>query len=181
MSELRALWSAGWQALARGAAEADHAMHLVALATVAEDGGPAARFVVLRAADPAEAWLEVHTDIETVKVAEVRARGVATILAWDPVSGLQARARARVEIRTGEEVRAQWEAVPPTARVSYGTEPAPGTVIPGPLAYDKPPVFERFAVLRLVVEDLDLVDLNEPHRRAVFSRPDGFAGAWLAP
>ena len=40
---------------------------------------------------------------------------------------------------------------------------------------------ERFAVLRCLAEEIDAVSLAEPHRRALFRRADGFAGAWLAP
>ena len=181
MSDLVRLLDWGWSLLERGVAEADHPMRLVALATVDAEGRPQARHVVLRAANRAEGWLELHTDLSTPKVAQIRRRPDATILAWSPEDRLQIRAEGRVDIRTGARVAALWQGVPPESRVSYGTRPNPGSPIAGPYDYAKPADPARFAVVRLTVRALDLVHLPDRHRRARYDRADGFAGTWLAP
>lgn len=181
MSELARFLDLAWELLAAGVADADHPMRLVALATVDAEGRPQARCVVLRAADRTAAQLDLHTDSATAKVAELARNPEAALLAWSEPDRLQIRANGRVAIETGAAVRPLWDAVPPGSRVSYGTRPAPGSPIAGPYAYDKPADPERFAVLRLTVDRLDLVHLPERHRRARFDRSDGFAGTWLAP
>ncbi|SHI86475.1 pyridoxamine 5'-phosphate oxidase family protein [Wenxinia saemankumensis] len=181
MSERAALRGAMWAALQRGVEEGDHPMRLVALATVTEDGFPAVRTVALRALDRHQGWLEVQSDARSAKVAELTRRPRAALLAWDPGTQLQVRARGEVQIRAGEIVRPAWDRVPEESRVAYGSEPAPGTPIRAATDYVKTPDFDRFAVLRLTIEAVDLVDLNEPHRRVIYQRADHFEGTWLAP
>lgn len=180
MSELAAFLDQGWALLCAGASRSDHPMSQVALATVAE-GQPQARYVVLRDADRAGGWLEVHTDLVTAKVAQVRERPGAAILAWSPEDRVQVRATGRMTVRSGPDIAHLWDRVPPSSRVSYGTRPKPGTPIPDAHDYDKPADPERFAVLRLTIDSLELLHLPERHRRARFDRADGFAGTWLAP
>jgi hypothetical protein len=36
-------------------------------------------------------------------------------------------------------------------------------------------------VLTATVLEVETLRLADPHERAIFRRPDGFAGAWLAP
>ncbi|GGL66073.1 pyridoxamine 5'-phosphate oxidase family protein [Wenxinia marina] len=178
MSDLAAFLAEGWAALEAASRDADDPMRLVALASLGAEG-PQARFVVLRRADARAAELEVHTDSATPKVEELSADPRAALVAWSPERRLQVRATGRVGIRAG--TAAEWALVPAEARVSYGTEPRPGTPIDGAYAYDKPAREERFAVLILHVEAMDLVHLPERHRRARFLRGDGFRGQWLAP
>jgi hypothetical protein len=178
---LQAFLDEAWRHITRGVADSRSPARYPTFVTVSPAGVPEARTVALRGASRAQAVLEVHTDIETAKVAALRATPVAAFHVWLPRADLQIRLTADVEILTGDAVEAQWARVPAASRVSYGTIPVPGAPIPDVYAYDKPPERARFAVLRCALTQIDLVHLGERHRRAGFVRADGWAGSWLAP
>lgn len=180
-NDLSAFLAEAWQHLRRGAADAKSPARYPVLATVASDGTPEARTVALRRADATAAILEVHTDIQSPKVTALRNTPRAALHVWLPRARLQIRVTADVEIRTGPDVQDAWDQVPPASRVSYGTEPLPGTPIPSVHAYEKLPVRDRFAVLRCHAMHIDLVHLDTVHRRAEYLRGNGWAGQWLAP
>ena len=180
-NDLKAFWDLAWQHLMRGAADSRHPARYPTFATVSPDGWPEARTVALRAASQAEARLEVHTDTETAKVRALQATPRAALHVWIPKADLQIRVQARVEMITGPDADAAWDRVPEASRVSYGTQPVPGAEIPQVYAYQKPPDRKRFVVLTCRAEAVDLVELGAQHRRAGYSRADGFKGVWLAP
>lgn len=180
-NDLRAFWDLAWQHLARGAADGRHPARYPTFATVSPEGWPEARTVALRAASASNARLEVHTDTETAKMRAIAASTRAALHVWVPKADMQIRVQARVKVITGPDAEAAWQRVPPASRVSYGTQPAPGTPIASVYAYDKPPERARFAVLACHAEAVDLIELGAQHRRAGYSRDDGFAGVWLAP
>ena len=181
LADLRAFLDAGWQHLRRGVADSRSPARYPTFATVSPDGVPEARTVAMRGAAQADAVVEVHTDIVTAKVKALQASPRAALHIWLPKPRLQIRLTTTVEIVTGDSIDAAWAKVPPESRVSYGTHPEPGSPIPDVFAYDKPPVRDRFAVLRCVIDHIDLVELGERHRRAEFIRADGWNGTWLAP
>lgn len=180
-NDLSALLSEVWQHLGRGAADGRHPARYPTLATVSPAGMPEARTVALRAARRSQNRLEAHTDISTPKVASLAHHPWAQFHIWIPRADLQLRVTTRVEIVTGAEVQAQWDAVPAASRVSYGTAPVPGTPIDHVYAYDKPPVRDRFAVLSCDVHEMDVVHLGAQHRRALFRAEDDWTGQWVAP
>jgi len=179
--DLAAFLDEAWQHLGRGVADSRSPARTPTFATVSPDGMPQARTVVLRAAAQSQALLEVHTDTETAKIADLHHSPFAAFHIWLPKPKLQIRATTAVKILTGDAVEEQWTQVPATARVSYGTRPAPGRPIDHVYAYEKPAERSRFAVLRCKVQQIDLVHLGERHRRAVYVAADGFAGTWVAP
>lgn len=171
-----------WRLLAEGVAEPQSPARRPVLATTGLDGAPQARTVVLRHADPEAALVEVHTDTQSTKIAELRRDPRAALHVWHPGAEVQLRLSGRVTILTGEAARAYWPAVPDGSRASYGVSPAPGTRLPGPHAYLRAADPERFAVLRCVLDRIETVHLGAPiHSRAVFSRGDGWTGDWRAP
>ncbi|SEN67653.1 pyridoxamine 5'-phosphate oxidase family protein [Palleronia pelagia] len=178
-NDLEKLWDFAWQKLHRGAADAKSPLHRPAFATAGREGGAEARIVVLRSASPSRHTLEVHTDSASAKVAELVADPRATLLFWDPKSNLQLRARVRVEMVAGDAEA--WEQLGEGARMNYGGTPSTGTSIGAPDAYDKTPARERHTQLIGHLQSLDAVYLGPEHRRALYSRDDGFAGTWLAP
>lgn len=180
-NDLGAFLNDAWQHLGRGVADARSPARTPTFATVAADGTPNARTVVLRAASQADSVFEVHTDTATDKITDLHHQPKAAFHIWLPKANLQIRATTSVTILTGAQVAEQWAKVPPSARVSYGTEPAPGCAIADAFAYEKPAEPERFAVLRCTVERFDLVHLGERHRRAIYTPQDGWAGTWVAP
>ena len=180
-NDLAAFHDAAWQHLRQGVADDKSPARYPTFATVSADGLPEARTVALRSASQSEAKLEVHTDIATPKVQALRVHPKAAFHIWLPTANLQIRLTTSVEILTGDAVETEWAKVPPISRISYGTEPEPGTPIRDVFNYEKPPNSARFAVLQCWVDHIDLVELAERHRRAEFKRSDDWRGAWLAP
>ena len=178
---LPGLWTQAWQLLGRGTADNRHAFHTFGLSTVAPDGTPRARMVVLRGASQSEGSLTVQTDATSAKIAELSDNPAAALLFWDRKSGLQIRARARVTVLTGEAVQQDWDALSDGAALNYGGRPTPGTPIDDPHDYEETAERARLAVLRAEVLQADILHLGQMHRRAVYDRADGFAGTWLAP
>ena len=180
MTDLAAFWDRAWDELAGGVADGAHPMRIVTLATLGPEG-PQARSMGLRLADRQEAVVAVHTDRVTPKVSQIEADPRVALLAWNPESQVQVRLTGRATVRSGAEVEHLWQEIPPEGRINYGTAPDPGAPIPGPFAYEKPAVRDRFAVLSCRVETVDVVDLSRRHLRAIYVRGDGFAGTWVAP
>ncbi|WP_299651065.1 pyridoxamine 5'-phosphate oxidase family protein [uncultured Tateyamaria sp.] len=180
-NDLAAFLASAWQHLGRGVADGRSPARYPTFATVSPDGLPELRTVALRRASQTDGMVEVHTDIVTPKVQSLRALPKAALHVWLPKADLQIRLTTTVEILTGETVEIAWASVPPASRVSYGTEPDPGTEIDDVYAYTKPPVRDRFAVLRCRIDHIDLVELGERHRRAEFTRETEWLGSWLAP
>ncbi len=152
-----------------------------ALGTVTPEGLPRVRTVVLRSVDRLTAHLEIHTDLNSAKVSELRATPFAALHFWDEAGHLQIRLEAEAVILSGPEVAEIWARVPETSRLSYGITPQPGHQIAGALDYSRKPDPMSFSVLRLKVTAIDVLHLGPDHRRAKFIRSDDWAGQWLAP
>ncbi len=180
-SRLESLHAEVWTRLIRGVHDRRAAARHPTLATVALDGSPQARTVVLRAADRASATLRVYTDAQSAKMDELQAHPHAALHVWDSGAHLQIRLAARVSVRTGDEVAGLWAQLPEAARLSFGCTPASGQPIPDALAYRKVPDPAVFAVLELRLQAMDIVHLGPQHRRARYARADGWAGVWCAP
>ncbi|MEO0379860.1 MAG: pyridoxamine 5'-phosphate oxidase family protein [Pseudomonadota bacterium] len=180
-NDLAAFLDAAWQHLGRGVADAKSPARYPVFATTSPEGWPEARTVALRRAARADSLVEVHTDTETPKVTALRHSPRASLHIWLPRSDLQIRLQAQVEVLTGPGIDADWARVPPGSRVSYGTQPIPGTPIASVYDYDKPALRDRFAVLRCHLVDIDLVHLGPQHRRAIYRADTGWKGTWVAP
>lgn len=178
---LGGLRAAMWEALDAGVRRADHPARYPTFATTTPDGWPEARTVVLRACDAVSGTVRMFTDIETSKIASLRASPRAAIHVWVPTQNLQIRLQVEVSILTGDAAESDWDSVPDHGRNSYGVTPAPGTPIPGALSYVKEPDQATFAVLQCRVVSADLVHLGADHRRARFSQDDDWVGQWLSP
>ncbi len=170
-----------WMHLARGVAESQSPARYPVLATVSPKGAPEARTVALRKADRSAGTVEIHTDVHSHKIASLRHDPRAQLHVWDRTVNLQIRLSLEVTILTGAVVSSLWSGVPTASRTSYGTTPTPGTPIASAFAYEKPSDPAAFAVLQGAIAMIDLVDLNEPHRRALYAPSDGWAGQWLSP
>jgi len=178
---LEVLFSQAWAQLERGVADRRAPARHLTFATVSPKGQPEVRTVVLRAATRSKALLEVHTDSLSAKVSALAHTPCAALHAWIPRARLQIRITAAVTVLTGGDVSGRWQAVPAASRAAYGTRPPPGTPISDADAYEKTANLERFAVLHCQVQDMDLLHLGDPHRRALFTAGDGWQGCWLSP
>jgi pyridoxamine 5'-phosphate oxidase len=178
---LQALLDEAWRHLTRGVEDSRSPARCPTFATVAPDGTPQARTVVLRGTSRSLSVLEVHTDVATSKVVALKHNSKAAFHVWLPSADLQIRMTAVVEIQTGTDTDQQWDRIPEGSRISYGTRPMPGTAISDAYAYEKPSDRERFAVLRCNLLEIDLVHLGARHRRASYISKNEWAGTWLAP
>ncbi len=179
---LDGLWRESWHQLEAVAHDRRSAARHTVLSTIGLSGGPESRITVLRDANQTAGTVVVHTDSTTVKVAELRANPRAALHLWQAREDLQIRLRGHVEIAEGEAVRDLWTRVPNGSRPSYGVEPAPGTPISASDAYTRIINPDHFAVLTLVIAEVDIVHLSaDYHRRARYCRADGWTGQWLAP
>ncbi len=180
-NDLAAFLDLGWQRLTRGVADRRAAARHPVFATVSPDGAPEARTVVLRVASRAQGTVEIHTDGGSDKVTSLRSNPRAQLMVWDEKAKLQIRLSTYVTIHQGAEVADRWKNVPEGSRIAYGASPTPGTPIPTAQAYTKVASLEWFTVLSCRIDAIELMQLIEPHRRAVFLRADGWIGAWRVP
>lgn len=179
--DLPQLYTEVWTRLIRGVHDRHAPARHPTLATVNPEGRAQARTVVLRAADKRLGTLDIHTDLRSAKVGDLRATPFAALHVWDSSAHLQMRLEASVTILSGGDVAAIWEGVPTSSRLSYGITPAPGQPIQKSLDYAKTPNADFFAVLRFEVATIDALHLGPDHRRARFDRQKDWAGVWLAP
>jgi pyridoxamine 5'-phosphate oxidase len=166
-----------------GATTPTHPYRWPVLSTVAADGGPDSRVVVLRRFDPDSRLLVFHTDVRTPKVADLRRDTRCGWLFYDPDDRLQLRVRALADVHHADPfARREFDALPPMTRASYASVGVPGDEegIDAPFDYPpKPPVdeavaFGHFAAVACVIERADVLELHPTgHRRAVFEWPNG--------
>lgn len=197
LDDLDEAQAALWARLARAVRDRRSPWHTPAVATVAADGVPKARVMVLRAVDQVRGCFRLHTDRRAGKVAELAATPRAALLFYDAGARLQLRVEGRARIETeGAEVDSAWAASRPFSRRCYTAPQAPGTESPGP-ASGLPPHLEtreptlaeseagrgNFAILLLEAERLEFLHLAfTGHRRGVFLRDEtGWEGRWLIP
>ena len=129
-SDLKEMHDYAWRLIIRGIVDKKSPARHPTFGTNGLLGMPELRTVVLRHADQKAANLEVHTDVESKKVEELKLNPNVGIHIWFPSNKLQVRIKAVSEIKTGSAIKQQWEKTPDVSRISYGTLPTPGTIIP---------------------------------------------------
>lgn len=179
--DLKEMHEYAWSLITRGTVDKRSPARHPTLGTNGIFGMPELRTVVLRHADPMAAKLEVHTDFKSRKIEELKINPKVGLHIWFPKNKLQIRFKAVSEIKTGETLKEKWDKVPNNSRISYGTRPAPGTSISTSFSYEKPANFERFCVIEVKIEEMDLTHLGTRHTRALFTRESKWSGTWLAP
>ncbi len=144
------------------------------LSSIGIDGGPRARVLVLRKAEPVAGLLWLHSDVRSAKVAELRADGRAALTFWDPRHALQLRLEGEARIEADPALLADgWARVPEGSRRSYSTADAPGSLLAGPLAFTGDGA-GNFAMIALRAERLEWLWLGpERHRRGESRRRGG--------
>ena len=173
--------------LARGVADRRSPFHTPTLATVAEDGGPSLRTVVLRAFDPATRRIRIHTDRRSTKAAEIAARPRVMLHGYDAGAQVQLRLAGHATLHLDDtEAEAAWAGSRAMSRMCYATPHAPGAVLaePPPAPRDADGGRANFAAVTIVLDSLDwLLLAHDGHRRARFTWDSGGAlsAAWVAP
>ncbi|MDX2308177.1 MAG: pyridoxamine 5'-phosphate oxidase family protein [Hyphomicrobium sp.] len=191
-NDLDASLAHAWSLFERGVSDRRSAFHTPAVATIAENGEPAARIMVLRGVERASRTLRFHTDRRSAKIAHLGSASRASILAYDPRAKIQVRLSAAATLHMADDVaQAAWRSSRPQSRLCYEQADTPGRPIAKPL--DAPPPDARyalgddgeanFAVLVLTIDHVEWLYLAiEGHRRASWCW-DGtrWSGSWLAP
>ena len=179
--DLKEMHEYAWRLIIRGIVDKKSPARNPTFGTSGLHGMPELRTVVLRNADQKTSTLEIHTDVESKKIEELKLNPNVGIHIWFPSSKLQVRIKAVSEIKTGDATKEQWAKTPNVSRLSYGTLPKPGTTIQSPFAYEKPANFQRFCIVKVNIEEMDLTHLGIRHTRANFAKKTGWCGSWLAP
>ncbi|MEM5317721.1 pyridoxamine 5'-phosphate oxidase family protein [Paraburkholderia sp. JHI869] len=162
-------------------------------ATIALDGAPAVRTVVLRRVSRERRSVMFHTDVRSTKVAELRRDARISLVGCDLDAGIQMRLHgvARI-VEAPAETRAVWNSSRPRTLIVYRTPLAPATPVASPAeAHATTPAgdidpsagFENFCLIDVTVSRIDYLDLNPAgHMRASLVFEEGkWRGTWLAP
>lgn len=179
---LGGLLEQGWTVLEQVTTDVKSDARFPTLASLGTDGAPEVRSVALRGTDRLAGAVCVHTDIASTKIDGIRRDHRVSLHLWQPSLDLQLRLRGVVTILAGNAVQEVWNRLPKATRGNYGVTPAPGTPIARSDSYCRVPDHDRFAVLDITLDQIDIVHLSaDYHLRALFRRQDGWVGQWLAP
>ena len=180
-----------WRLILAGATDRKSAFHLPTIATVASDGAPSLRTVVLREVDAERRILRFHTDNRSPKVQELSAEPRFALHVYDPSIQTQLRFAGCSRIHhLDDTARAAWEESAPMSRLCYAATEATGATVsappPAPIQNDgsEDSGFENFCAVVLTVERLEwLYLLARGHQRAVFQWDASGAcrAEWIAP
>lgn len=157
--------ASAWQLLASGCADPQHGCHWPVLASTAADGAPDARTVVLRALDTDRRTLQIHSDAQAGKLAQLRRDPRVCLVFYDGPARTQLRVHGAASLHLDDPVaNAAWARLPAHSRALYDGR-------------------SRFAVLMVAVRQIDWLLLDPAgHQRAGFVWPDGLLQAgWLTP
>jgi len=191
-----------WQRLTAAPAEKENGFNTFVLATIttdslAPDGLPDARTVVLRQADERSKTLWFHTDVRAQKVTQLQDQPAALLLFWDQKKRVQLRCWVSTTIHTDDAVAdEQWTKIGEGSRKMYLSEHEPGSLQPN--AYPGFPVQlganlptraeseagrPNFAVVACKVLTMEYLHLNRAGQtRARFDyRGEDISRNWLAP
>ena len=193
-NDLDATFAAAWEMLRLGVEDRRSGFHHPVIATIGLDGEPRQRVMVLRDVNAATATLRVHTDLRSMKIAEIGRDNRVSLLAYDPVEKIQIRIEGHGTLHRDDAIaEGAWATSRRMSKVCYGTLPAPGASLASGSDFTLPDAMDdamlsagrsNFAALLIRARRFEWVYLaHEGHRRAIFARDDqdGWAGSWLVP
>jgi pyridoxamine 5'-phosphate oxidase len=157
-----------------------HPFRYFTLTTIALDGSPHSRTVVLRGFDPEKLTLTVYTDKRSSKFEELSNDNRAELLFYDPGQLLQIVIKARlIESTLSDQI---YSHLPEPSKKDYCIQPSPGKPIKNP---DQVEYFlnQGFLVaLKFEATQLEYLKLKRPnHLRAKFLSSKNWEGVFLAP
>jgi pyridoxamine 5'-phosphate oxidase len=182
-----------WRLLERGTADRRSPFHTPTVATVAPDGSPEARTVVLRKVVAPERTVRFHTDTRSGKVAALAGNPRLSLHGYDPASKIQIRLSGNARVHRGDEIaRLAWGQSKSMSLMCYRQALAPGAAVEAPLkapgtaaeTYGPDDGFENFAAVVLQVTTLDWLYLaSSGHQRASFTwdAEGQLSHTWSAP
>lgn len=166
LPELTEINRAAWAHLANATGTPSAPLRCLTLGSVAQDGTSQLRTLILRAVDPSARSLTFHTDIRSVKWAELTRDPRASILGYDAGLRIQLRLMGAAALfgPGSKEQAAAWDALPPWNRNAYCGGP-PGHAVAAPDVSgprDAAPTNEdtaagkaRFGVISFTAKELD--------------------------
>ena len=139
--------------------------------TIAGDGAPASRTVVLRNVD-ATGNLTFFTDLRSQKSTELEANAKASALFYDPDQRLQIRMTGLAEASSDtERCEWYWQTMGIKNPRDYTTALAPGTEIDSELPIEQLEHRHYFAMVELMPTVIDIVQLDRvQHKRWRFTK-----------
>lgn len=184
--DLAASCAYGWSMLERGVKDRKSPFHTPSVATITANGGPTIRTIVLRGCDVQARTLRFHTDTRSGKIAELQANPQGAMHFYDAGTKVQLRLGVRLEMLTGPDYDAAWEATRPMSRECYQVTQGPGSRISGPqdVDFDAQATQDgeaHFVPVRAQVETMEWLYLAaRGHRRALFDFTQNTMD-WLVP
>ncbi|MFE4544266.1 pyridoxamine 5'-phosphate oxidase family protein [Arthrobacter sp. NPDC056727] len=167
---------------------------LAYLATVDANNAPRLRGLILRGFDAEEGSVSFTTNTKSAKADEIRRNPLVALAAIDSDAGVQLRMDGRAEIvEDPAERQRAWDALGPQTRVLYRSPLTPGAPLESNPGTDSSAAhsseskenaeFERFAWVRVRLEQLDWLDISsKTHKRCRFIREGNhWASEWIAP
>ncbi|MEM7776340.1 MAG: pyridoxamine 5'-phosphate oxidase family protein [Pseudomonadota bacterium] len=177
-----------WAQLVRAKHDRKSELRWLNVATLASDGAPQLRTVVLRDVQCDKRVITFHTDRRSGKFAQLSADSRTALHFHDRRRCLQIRMSGRAELIVMPSSQLIWSQLPDAARKTYLQAMMPGAEIDAPeesrlgsLAQDLGA--ENFAVIDVEVDDIDWLELkSSSHRRASFKWSGmNWVGQWVAP
>ena len=157
-----------------------HAFRFFTLATIASDGRPHIRTVVLRNFNPKDISFTIYTDSRSQKLQELEQDKRAQLLFYDPKRMLQ----IVVSVVLLENINENkiYDDIPEHSKKDYSSIIIPGSKINSPdkLQFNFSKGF--FSKLIFKAEDIEYLRLKRPnHLRAFFKIEDNWKGTFLVP
>ena len=188
-----------WNIVEAGSTDRHSPAHMPAVGTVDETGAPQLRIMILRDASRVARTLRFHTDLRSIKAAQVRNNGATSVLFYDMSAKLQIRMTGQTQLLPiGDVADTAWSRSTPFARRCYMAEAAPGLPIAGPssglpewIQGKKPDEAQladyrqNFSTMLVEIQSVEWLYLaNSGHRRARWQWQDAqksWQGTWLVP
>ena len=188
-----------WNLVEAGSTDRHSPAHTPTVGTVDETGAPQLRIMILRDASRDTRTLRFHTDLRSIKAAQVRNNAATSVLFYDMSAKLQIRMSGQTQLLPiGDVADAAWSNSTPFARRCYMAEAAPGLPIAGPssglpvwIQGKKPDEAQladyrpNFATMLVEIQSVEWLYLaNAGHRRACWQWQDAqksWQGTWLVP
>ena len=152
------------------------------IATVAEDGTPQNRTVVLRAVDATNRRLTIYSDGAAEKCTALRQNNRAAFCFWNAKKRIQVRMTGTATLSEGDQVSDDWLRQSPQAQSLYRVKPLPGQPIDSPseLSYDGDHRFVRVDTLVSQIDVLWLLKSGHERLHAQWS-VDRWTLNWTVP
>ena len=190
----KALPDETWTRLVKAADDPTDPMRLFLLATIARDGSPDARLMVLRGVDRRLGKIWFYADRRSEKVAQLHEHPALCAVAYDRPNGVQLRLRGNATIHECDrQATKHWNQMGMGVRALYDAPDAPGV----PLRQPDPRVMgvkqaihgdaeedarRNFAVIEALVQSIEWLQVQEDdQRRAIMHATTGWAVQPIAP